>query len=363
MRLGLPVIALLLLGFPTISAQSEQKLRPEPVKGVVYRGVALACGVEPNTTLTVRMAPLAGGGPGRRVFCGAGSAGLVRWHVGFGHFWPLSCSQEFGEWDRAEAIYRFDLPALLEGKRATPEGVFADGLPAACFTGCAPLLEPVALALHVRYAPRLYYDFLPVAEDRVRLFVLTNIRGRLEPLGKSGEAAAARIDVDEDQAAAPRWSMEVYETRTRWDAKAREWRGDEWSRVESVGVGFHEPFQMLARGEGYYFVTASGKLFAAPKVPKGQARVMRPVWADPRQPVVAFVTDADAGWTWLFCAGEPEEAKVAPAQKAVYFELSEEPRPLRCRADDLPKAEGDEPLRTVLRYARFLRDQGKLKAK
>jgi hypothetical protein len=114
-------------------------------------------------------------------------------------------------------------------------------------------------------------------------------------------------------------------------------------------VAFREPFQVLGKGDDYYFVTASGRLFRTRKPAKGKQRPCVPVWSDASRPIRAFITDADAGRTFLFVGPEKKGGKPA------FFEVSDRPRLVEydpgCAA---PLKEGPERLRRVTHYARVL---------
>jgi len=84
-------------------------------------------------------------------------------------------------------------------------------------------------------------------------------------------------------------------------------------------VGFREDFQVLSRGDDFYFLTRSGKLYVAPKPARGRNRVMRPVWIDAKRRIETFVTDADTRRTFLFCRQPPGAASAA------FFELGGKP--------------------------------------
>ena len=83
---------------------------------------------------------------------------------------------------------------------------------------------------------------------------------------------------------------------------------------------------------------------------------MEPVWDDDRRPVVAFLTDADADRTFLFCKPDKDG-------KGVYFEMDAKPDPQVYDTSKVPEAKPDDPLPAVLAYAQILLADKKIKDK
>jgi hypothetical protein len=110
-------------------------------------------------------------------------------------------------------------------------------------------------------------------------------------------------------------------------------------------VGFQEPFQVLGRGKGYYFVTRSGKLYRAPPAAKGKPRRLEAVWADRRRPIEALLTDVDGGRTYLFC--RPAKG----GERPTFFELGPKPRPVAYKLAAARPGQRPEVLTRLLRYA------------
>src|SRR5262249_44048650 len=137
-----------------------------------------------------------------------------------------------------------------------------------------------------------------------RQFLLVNVRGKLTP---------------EDREI-PHWSFTVHAYKGEWDGKKKHWLEGKWVQEESLPVAFKESFQVLGKGEDYYFVTRSGRLFAAGKPPRGRARKVGGVGAAPRRRITAFLTDADMGRTFLFCRA------AGVGGRPTYFELGGRPR-------------------------------------
>jgi hypothetical protein len=163
-------------------------------------------------------------------------------------------------------------------------------------------------------------------------------------------------DYDEPCFKAPKWNLSVFRYAGKWDEKEKQWQQGAWAFVDDIEVGFREDFHVLAKGEDYYFLTESGKLFLSPPAPAlDKPRKMVAVWEDEKRPVVAYVTDADADRTFLFCRPEKKDGK------GVYFELSDKPDPVEYDPAAIPAAKPDDPLPAVLAYAKVLLADKKIK--
>src|SRR5262249_30879741 len=120
-----------------------------------------------------------------------------------------------------------------------------------------------------------------------------------------------------------RQRCQVWKSRLTWKDPS-EWAEPRWEdagspRLEEAVWGdyFHEPFMVFARGADYFFLTASGKVYATEKDSTGQRRAA-PLWAKADQPVGRVITDADAGRT--FCFTLPKPRPDGTTAKPVYFE-------------------------------------------
>ncbi len=355
--------------------KADDETRPAtPLKGAVSQGMVLANGQSPSTRGIIYVAPLQEGGiRSKSLFHGGVQSSPVRWHVRYGHFWPAaSLSRLFmGQAeDRdcdAEELYRYRLDDLRAGKfKAVADqrpGKFIDvpgfeeGRTFNGFTLGGPLRDIHILDGHFEYLPQLHYDYLPVAEDRVLLFVLTDTRGHLESAGTGGELGGAHVVVSAEEAKTPKWSLTIHSCRNTWDADKNTWSNDpHWKREGTIEVGFTEGFNALGKGDDYYFLTVSGKLYRAPKPDKGADRKMEAVWDDEKRPVVAFITDADADRTFLFCKPDKDG-------KGVYFEMDTKPDPQPYDAGKIPEAKPDDALPAVIAYAKILVADKKIKNK
>ena len=93
-------------------------------------------------------------------------------------------------------------------------------------------------------------------------------------------------------------------------------------------MGFKEGFRVLGKGDDYFFLTDTGRLFVARKAAKGKQRSVVPVWADADRPIEAFITDADANRTFLFL-GVRESGRQARLLRVVRPPASSGIRPRR----------------------------------
>src|SRR5262249_10623128 len=120
-----------------------------------------------------------------------------------------------------------------------------------------------------------------------------------------------------------------------------------------LNVAFREPFRVFAKGDDFYFVTTSGKVFRAAKPAKGDDRTLEAVWEDAKRPVVAAVTDVVAERTFLFC--QPE------GNKGVFFDLAVKPEPRDYDASAIEKLKPDQERERSLERAKILKDAKLLK--
>jgi hypothetical protein len=229
--------------------------------------------------------------------------------------------------------------------------------------------EPFARSLALHYARllavvvddfehQLHFDYLPVAEDEVLLFQLCNVAGAGDPkaMAKAGNLGGWSFDYGAEEYKKPHWSLTVFRYRCTWDAEKKQWGERKSSREGEIAVGFREPFHALSKGDDYYFLTDSGRLYRAPKPKEGADRAMECVWDDAKQPITAFLTDANADRSFLFCKPAEEGGK------GVYFELSDKPEPRAYDASAVPAAKADDPLPGVRAYAKLLLADGRIKA-
>jgi hypothetical protein len=253
-----------------------------------------------------------------------------------------------------DATMRYELADLLRGRRVGGPG----GEPGhqMYFGRAYPLSDARFIGLYdADFRAVIDFDYLPVGPDSVRLFVLTNVAGRGKPAGKTDSLSGRTFPNDRQEK--PKWSFACHRAVGKWDRQEKSWQVGEWEQECTIEMAFNEPFQALGRGEDYYFLTASGKLYRAPKPAKGKHRKLEAVWNDERSPVTAFVTDVDRGRTFLFCDKGPK-GKGGP----FVFELGSGVRP-RFYEPKLFRLgdKGPAALRRVVGYARVLQTLGYVK--
>ncbi len=233
----------------------------------------------------------------------------VRWRVEYNYFWSyFSYSGGLGGKHTLERIEIIDLKKGEIKQTQLRGGV---------------ILMPLLQTSLIKHPSQMYYDCIPTSKDDISLFILTQIKGE--------------------------WSLSRYQCLYKMLA-------DEGVvRSEDFPVVFKEPFEVLLKGDTYYFVTASGRLYYSPKSAKGKARTLDVLWNDESRPITHFITDADAERTFLFCK---------PAKKGepgVFFEMGPKPEPKPYDLSKVKPSKADEPLKSVLERARFLADQKLLK--
>lgn len=124
--------------------------------------------------------------------------------------------------------------------------------------------------------------------------------------------------------------------------------------VEVIKVGFDGPFRVFPRGDDDYLLTETGRLHVA-KPGKGKVREATPIYLDDDRPVHAFIQDLDSDKVFLFTKVDNPKRDLKPT----FFELAEKPAPKEFDPKTLKAFKLDEPLKTVLPYALFTREQQK----
>lgn len=255
----------------------------------------------------------------------------VRWRIAYGCLWV--CTFRVG---LEENFWRIPLADLDVLDVTRPPELYGDRFPGGTQGQnyhherfIAPLFDftqryirthPDRVGL-LRYQliPGAYSDVLPADQDGLLYFLL--YRGRLQ----MWQGERPWLDL----------------SRMEWDYH--------WSRrpVAEWKTSLAEPFIPLPGTNRYWFLTVSGKVYAAATDGRKGA-ALAAVWAEPKRPVRAALTDTASGKTFLFGGGEPGGGP------GFCLELKADARPIPFPA--AVKA-GETSLRRLERYARELADR------
>jgi hypothetical protein len=288
------------------------------------------------------------------------------WQIAHGYFWVVDTRDDDVGFQVGMHLLRIPLTHVTGeesingivltpgggGRRAPKPGSSADViLPGSVYGyyGLHDLLRFYHHELHKRLdkpgvvkaerRPPVYYDFVPVEKNRVLLFVLCRSRGVIQVLGTT-EVLKNR----EDRPFRPPGPLPPI-------PRADEYRPPPWADLETLPVPFDETFYCHVSAKGtYFFVTASGQVYAAPQAPEGQVRVVKAVWTDPGQPVRVMLTDGDRGTAYVFCEGSPAIIN----GRGFYLELTEELPRQEFTWIAIKSVRAPEPLKTLLEYAQGL---------
>ena len=167
---------------------------------------------------------------------------------------------------------------------------------------------------------------------------------------------ATAIIVSQKEQNTPKWSFTVHRCESKWNKRLGEWAPGPWSKEEELPIAFKEPFHALQKGDDYFFLTASGKLFVSPKPAKGKKRTVRAVAVEgkSKRPIQGVIVAPKEDKVYLFV-----ESTKGPA----FFELSDKPVLVVYDPKVAKVPEGEERLRGIMHKARVLVALGKLKGK
>jgi hypothetical protein len=342
------LLALLAFATPVRAAAPPAKggmAKGGPLKGVIVGGRLLTCALEKGVG-NAHIHALGKDTPARSVVCDVSNLPPLRWQVGHGAFWLTQEWASLGIVHRETHLLRYDLDPLLKGTPTPWTNAFSSDTPASRtrMRGLTP----------ENYPHRTYHDYLPAGSLTVRQFVLTDVPGRRRAPAPAEEVVGCR-EAPPKPAPKP-WLFTIYHYEGRWDVKNKVWDLRRWSREGSIQVGFREPFWALGRGDDFYFLTRSGKLFRAPKPAKGKDRAIEAVWGAPGRPITAVLGDAGSGRTFLFVP--PAAGKGKPA----FFELAPKPKLGEYDPAAVPPPRSAGPDRALLHLARVLVALKKVKA-
>ncbi len=146
-----------------------------------------------------------------------------------------------------------------------------------CVAMVQPLNDLASIGLYdIQFRGEHYHDYLPLSENTLQTFILSNIRGRYKrlPPPKPGEAPATTLEITDEEVKMPKWSLTVLTSTTSWENEDKEWKWTSWKQLVTITPLFQEEFQVVARAETYYFLTKSGKVYQSKKPEKGKERTM-----------------------------------------------------------------------------------------
>ena len=330
-RFGLALFAAILAATASYAAAPPPP-KGDPLKGVVVGDEVVTCtGDGKSSAVDVYVHSLRHDTKVRGRRCALANRSPIRWQIGHGAFWVSQDMDFFGDRSPPHVgggfLERIDLALLSK------EGDIWNRLDAH-FSGETPAFTLGRFVHSGKYF--LYFDYLPAGKRLARQFITTNLTGE-------------RPDESRDfrKGKSPPCVFSSYISDSPWDAKKERWVPKPWALEWTTPAAFKEPFQALALGDDYYFVTRSGALYRAAKPAKGTDRVLARVW-DGKQPIRSFITDAGTGKTFLFVP--PAKAGGKPA----FFELSDKPKLVEYDPKAVPLPKLDEPHRTILHNARIL---------
>jgi hypothetical protein len=154
------------------------------------------------------------------------------------------------------------------------------------------------------------------------------------------------------------WEKELRAWRLDWLAKREP--GKPWVKwsdkpVLRIATDLEEPFTVYGSPQRLLFVTDSGKLHAWSESPSAEQKT-EVIWADRQRPIEVVIGDALSGQAFGFTRAEK-----GAAVESVYFELGTKVRPVPYDPSRLKEPKADEPLDSVLEYARVLLAEKKIK--
>ncbi len=118
--------------------------------------------------------------------------------------------------------------------------------------------------------------------------------------------------------------------------------------IMRVRTEISEPFRAFQDKTHFFFATSSGKLHACIRE---NAKKTGLVWDEPKRPIRMLFTDNTTQKTYAFTTPTDPANKHTPA---VYFELAPKAEPIPYDIKSIPKPKEDDPMATMMAYARIL---------
>ena len=154
--------------------------------------------------------------------------------------------------------------------------------------------------------------------------------------------------------------MEVWDTKAKFDAETKRWKEvSDLKNLETIESPFSEDFYVFIQKDAYYFVTESGKAYAAPPPKKGEkTRTMKSLWRGDNFPIVAVIEDADNDKVWLFT-----KARKKFQPDGVFFEMAAELDKQKFDHSKLKPVNVEGRARPLLEYLPLIRADKKQEGK
>ncbi len=147
-------------------------------------------------------------------------------------------------------------------------------------------------------------------------------------------------------------SPENQSNNIKWDNAIPAKSKEDWPDarpVLRVGTDMREAFFAYQNKTHFFFVTASGKLYACRR--RGDKQRTERLWNDAHSPICAVIHDTASQKTFAFtkAAGGTDKAG-----RDVWFELAAKLEPLTYDRKMIPELKPADPLPTMMEYARIL---------
>jgi hypothetical protein len=255
------------------------------------------------------------------------------WKVADGQFYTISDRDVFGHWVCFVRLEEFVGKRWATGPTRGParERLFLKENMTASFPHVKMLADESFARHFAGHDPEYHLDHLPVREGSIRMFFLANFEST--PMVKHN----------------PKWRLEVYRCDMKWK-KSEDWETTRsWYLEERIEAPLcREGFRVFAKGDDYFFLTHSGKLFCAPKAKEKGKRKMVAVWEDARRPIEAVLAEDPGKKVFFFCGPK------AKGSKPCYFQMAGKPELKEYDPAKFPKVKLKGPLGPLVRYARVL---------
>ncbi len=230
--------------------------------------------------------------------CDRGANASVRtWGIAHERLWVINSSKSFNATETYLLSYGLSglkqghLIMGLDGDPSDPTFSF----PTVFST--SPIDTYTFLAGMVEFEPRINLGIVPLSESEVRVFLGTNVFGRLIPEknNAAGNLGLSVIDLKPRDSRIPHWWMGSYRYKAKWK-KETGWQGD-WRREEVFVPPFKESFDVFGEENATYFVTQSGDVFYSTK--EHGKRSFERIWSKQRGTIRGILSDLERKRVYL----------------------------------------------------------------